>query len=80
MRPCPHYVPVSAAVREIRGGMTTHENSHYLAPTEVARRLRMSKSSVYRAVERGDLPAIQLARHGALRIPADALEARSQRK
>ena len=51
--------------------MTTAE---YLSVGEVAHLLRVSKASVYRAVERGELPAIRLAPLGALRIPRSALE------
>ena len=51
--------------------MTTAE---YLSVGEVAHLLRVSKASVYRAVERGELPAIRLAPLGALRIPKAALE------
>jgi excisionase family DNA binding protein len=41
---------------------------------EAAHELRVSKASVYRAIESGNLPAIRLQPLGALRIPADALE------
>jgi excisionase family DNA binding protein len=45
-----------------------------LSVGEVAHLLRISKASVYRAVERGELPAIRLAPLGALRIPRSALK------
>jgi excisionase family DNA binding protein len=38
--------------------------SEYLAPQEVARELRVHVSAIYRAVERGDLPAVRLNEHG----------------
>jgi excisionase family DNA binding protein len=60
--------------------MSTPETNRYLAPSEVAHLLNVSKASVYRAVESGDLPHVQLRPNGAVRIPADALEARSQKR
>jgi excisionase family DNA binding protein len=56
--------------------MTTAADTRYLTPTEAAKPLGMSMSSVYRAIEQGSLPAFRLRPMGALRIPADALEAR----
>ena len=50
-------------------------DNRYLAPSEVAYLLNVSKSSVYRACEEGSLPHIQLRPGGALRIPASALKA-----
>lgn len=41
---------------------------------EVARELRISRRTVYRAVERGELDALRLGEAGPLRIPADAVE------
>jgi excisionase family DNA binding protein len=46
----------------------------YLSAGEGAHLLRVSKASVYRAVERGELPALRLAPLGQLRIPRSALE------
>lgn len=46
-----------------------------LTPTEVCRALRISRSTLGRMVDRGDLAAIRLGRVGsALRIPASELE------
>jgi excisionase family DNA binding protein len=54
--------------------MTSTDDAHrYLAPGEVAYLLNVSRQSVYRAIDRGSLPAIRLAPHGALRIPESAL-------
>jgi excisionase family DNA binding protein len=49
-----------------------HERE-FLAPKEVARELRVHVSAVYRAVERGELPAVRLSETGAIRIPRSAL-------
>ncbi len=43
----------------------------YLTPEEVADRLRVSKWSVYRMVDRGELPSARIGR--LVRIPAEAL-------
>jgi excisionase family DNA binding protein len=59
--------------------MTRPADNRYLAPSEVADLLNVSKSSVYRALEAGTLPHVQLRPNGAARIPATALEARSRR-
>ena len=60
---------------------TTQTPTHkrFLSPSEAAEELGVSKSTVYRAVESGHLPAIRLKPLGALRIPASALEARGNR-
>jgi excisionase family DNA binding protein len=55
---------------------TTQTPAHkrFLSPSEVAAELGVSKSSIYRAVDSGHLPAVRLQPLGALRIPAEALE------
>jgi excisionase family DNA binding protein len=53
---------------------TETRRSEYLAPKEVAHQLGLHVSAIYRAVERGDLPAVRLAEHGAIRIPRSAIE------
>jgi excisionase family DNA binding protein len=50
----------------------------YLAPKEVAHELRIHVSAVYRAVERGELPAVRLSETGAIRIPRSALDPHGQ--
>jgi excisionase family DNA binding protein len=50
------------------------ERREYLAVKEAAVLLRVSPSAVYRAVERGSLPAFRLSNHGTIRIPRAALE------
>ena len=50
------------------------DSRKYLSVGETARELRMSKASVYRAIESGNLPAVRLQPLGSLRIPIDALE------
>jgi excisionase family DNA binding protein len=56
--------------------MTTpvQKRAEWLTPKEIAHELRVSVTSVYRAVDRGDLEAVRLSEHGALRIPRSALE------
>lgn len=56
----------------------SHVRNEWLAPKEVAAELRVDVASVYRAVRRGDLPAIRLTEHGALRIPRSAIDGRRQ--
>lgn len=56
----------------------TSEHREYLTAHEAAELLRVSRHTIWRAVERGTLPAIRLAEGGPLRIPASALEARKQ--
>jgi excisionase family DNA binding protein len=53
--------------------MHTAANRRYVSPSQAAKELGMSTSTVYRAIENGYLPAIRLRPEGALRIPADAL-------
>jgi excisionase family DNA binding protein len=46
-----------------------------LTPTEVCRALRISRSTLGRMVDRGDLQVVRLGRPGAaLRIPAQELQ------
>jgi len=45
----------------------------YLRVDAVARKLNMSKKSIYRLVESGELFAVRLSPHG-IRIPKSALE------
>ena len=54
----------------------TQERPDFLTPKEVAYRLGVGVHSVYRAVSRGELPAIRLSTRGAIRVPASALEPR----
>jgi excisionase family DNA binding protein len=56
--------------------MNTPATQEFLAPSEVARRLGLSRSTVYRHIARGDLPALRLGQDGTtLRVRADELEA-----
>ena len=57
----------------------TNENRRYLTPAEAAAELGVSKSTVYRAVSGGSLPAVRLVPLGALRIPAAAIEPEERR-
>jgi hypothetical protein len=54
-----------------------HENE-WLTPQAIALELRVDVASVYRAVRRGDLPAVRLSQYGALRIPRSALEPKEE--
>jgi excisionase family DNA binding protein len=54
--------------------MSAHDIADLLTVNEAARRLRMSRVSLYRAVARGELDAYRVGENGPLRIPADALE------
>jgi excisionase family DNA binding protein len=55
-----------------------HEHHEWLTAQEIALELRVDVASVYRAVRRGDLPAVRLSEHGALRIPRTALHPKEQ--
>jgi excisionase family DNA binding protein len=57
---------------------TKTQQREWLAPKEVAHELRVHVSAVYRAVERGGLPAVRLSETGAIRIPVSALEPRKE--
>jgi excisionase family DNA binding protein len=54
----------------------TEERADFLTPKEVAYRLGVGVHSVYRAVNRGELPATRLNARGAIRIRASELEPR----
>ena len=46
-----------------------------MTPAEAAQTLRVSKSSIYRAVKKGEIRAVRLTqKRGALRIPTSELE------
>jgi excisionase family DNA binding protein len=57
---------------------TDTQRGEWLAPKELARELRLHVSAVYRAVERGQLPAVRLSESGAIRIPRSALDPQGQ--
>jgi excisionase family DNA binding protein len=52
---------------------TKRQQREWLAPKEVANELRVHVSAIYRAVERGELPALRLSESGAIRIHRSAL-------
>jgi excisionase family DNA binding protein len=54
------------------------QQREWLAPKEVAHVLRVHVSAVYRAVERGQLPAVRLSESGAIRVPRSALDPHGQ--
>jgi excisionase family DNA binding protein len=53
---------------------TDVQQREWLAPKEVAHELRVHVSAVYRAVERGELPAVRLSETGAIRIHRSVLD------
>ena len=55
--------------------MGTVDYSRMLRVGEVAARLNMSKQTIRRMIARGDLPFVQFRRGGAVRVPAEALDA-----
>jgi HK97 family phage prohead protease len=57
---------------------TTSHKCDYLAPKDFARELGLHVSAVYRAIERGDLPAVRLNDRGSIRIPRRALEPKAE--
>lgn len=52
---------------------TGGQRVRYLTVAEVAEVMRVSRMTVYRFVQRGDLPAVRVGR--SYRVPADALDA-----
>ncbi len=52
---------------------TGGQRVRYLTVAEVAETMRLSRMTVYRLVQRGDLPAVRVGR--SYRVPADALDA-----
>jgi len=52
--------------------MSTGPRVRYLTVAEVAETMRLSRMTVYRFVQRGDLPAVRVGR--SYRVPKDALE------
>ncbi len=60
--------------------VSTSDNRRYISVAEAARELGVSRQSVYRAIESGHVPVVRLEPRCAVRIPASALEARSQRR
>jgi len=55
--------------------MSMNETAKLLRVDEVADRLRLSRQSVYRKIERHDIPALRLGERASLRIAEDELEA-----
>lgn len=47
--------------------------SEFLTAEELAREVRASKASVYRAIHNGELAAVRLGENGALRISRGAV-------
>jgi excisionase family DNA binding protein len=53
---------------------TDVEQPRWLTAQEIAQELRCDVASVYRAVKKGDLKAVRLTHHGALRIHRSVLD------
>jgi excisionase family DNA binding protein len=58
----------------------TQQRERWLSPREVADELRVHVSAVYRAVERGELPAVRLSPDGAIRIHRSVLDQARQER
>jgi excisionase family DNA binding protein len=56
--------------------MTTaaQTRADFLTPKQVAHRLGVDVSSVYRSISRNELPHVRLLPRGAIRVPASAIE------
>ncbi len=48
---------------------------NYYSPSQIAALFSVSPKTVYRWLERGDLPSVQMKKGGVLRIPAAAVRA-----
>ena len=46
---------------------------NYYSPSQIAALLSVSPKTVYRWLERGDLPSVQMRKGGVLRVPAAAV-------
>ena len=55
-----------------------HQHHEWMTAQEIALELRVDVASVYRAVRRGDLPAVRLSEAGALRIHRSVLDQRKE--
>jgi excisionase family DNA binding protein len=65
----------SARSRTQRQTLSESETSALVTPAEAAQILRVSKSSIYRAVRSGEIRAVRMAqKRGALRIPTSELQ------
>ena len=65
----------SARSRTQHQTLSRSETSALMTPAEAAQTLRVSKSSIYRAVRNGEIRAVRLTqKRGALRIPTSELQ------
>jgi excisionase family DNA binding protein len=46
----------------------------YRTVPEVAREFLVSRRTIYRAIERGELPAVRIGKRGRIRVSVEALE------
>jgi excisionase family DNA binding protein len=59
---------------------TDTDGREWLTPKETAATLRVDVSTVYKAIQRGALPAFRLGETGALRVPRDVLRAHRRKE
>lgn len=52
-----------------------NQELNYYSPSQIAALLSISPKTVYRWIERGDLPRVQMKPGGVLRVPAAAVRA-----
>jgi excisionase family DNA binding protein len=65
----------SARSRTQHQTLSRSETSALMTPAEAAQTLRVSKSSIYRAVRNGEIRAVRLTqKRGAIRIPTSELQ------
>ena len=55
----------------------THHMAEYLNVAEVATRLRVSKMTIYRLVDAGEIPVVKVGR--CFRVPAEGVDAYVER-
>jgi excisionase family DNA binding protein len=46
----------------------------YRTVSELAAELLVSRRTIYRAIERGELEAVRVGAHGRIRVPVEAVE------
>jgi excisionase family DNA binding protein len=54
---------------------TAPEGTALLKPAEAAEQLRVSRSTIYRLIETGQLPSVHVGERRAVRIPREAIAA-----
>lgn len=54
---------------------TTPEGTALLKPAEAAEQLRVSRATIYRLIETGQLPSVHVGERRAVRVPREAISA-----